>query len=711
MVISMRQPTIPRWAYSIDSICEQARRGRVESAQSLSAAAGDHPGDITLAKAWIAIRGGNWNAALALLRAQPDHPQCQSRLLEMLVAERQVDAQRLQALCPPGNAHPVWQEQWQVIWAHTNGDFAAAAALARAAGGQFAEVSLFANHLGRALHNLGERDAALHAFEAAVASDPFYPEALNNLGHALRAAKQYALAEQAFSRALAIAPDFRQARFNLGIVLYQMERGEPALHQFAALYRNNDNDYEAGVNLALTQHFVGQLPRARATFERVLHDDPNNQSGWFYYGLLLDELMDTTGALSALGKALELAPNDVDALAAIAGVNERCNALDAARQFAARGMALDPGHPQLLIEAAKIYRRLNQTKEALVLLHRITPSELAARVAQDYYFTLADVLDALDQFDAAYTAYSEGNALAARSIRRTHVDMGEFDRRITALLQWLNRGAPAGWVEADNDDRGADLCFLVGFPRSGTTLLDTMLAANSAIVTIEELPTFEHAMASFAKPGESYVDQIQRMDAATAALVRRRYREQVAAYIPDRNGRLIIDKLPMRSLHAGIIRRLFPDARFVFAARHPCDVLMSNFKQQYAVNAAFVHFDTLSDCADTYLATLRVWWLSNQVLGCRAHVVRYESLVADAAAELAALCAFLDVAYRPTMLDRDTRLATRERVRTNSYHQVAQDIYLTSAQRWLGYRQYLEPHLPALRPAIAALGYPDPGVA
>ncbi len=119
----------------------------------------------------------------------------------------------------------------------------------------------------------------------------------------------------------------------------------------------------------------------------------------------------------------------------------------------------------------------------------------------------------------------------------------------------------------------------------------------------------------------------------------RRYRQAVAVHLGGRGAKLIVDKLHLRCLHVGLIRRLFPDARILFALRHPGDVVLSNFMQQYAPNDAFVHFDTLADSARVYARVLALWRLSLDVLPLQWDSVRYESLIEDPAGELARVSA------------------------------------------------------------------------
>jgi hypothetical protein len=166
-----------------------------------------------------------------------------------------------------------------------------------------------------------------------------------------------------------------------------------------------------------------------------------------------------------------------------------------------------------------------------------------------------------------------------------------------------------------------------------------------------------------------------------------------------------LDKLPMRTLNAGLIQRLFPDARLLFALRHPCDVVLSNFMQAYAENEAFIHFDTLGDSARMYDRVMALWGQYDAVLELKRTRCRYEDLVMDTELELERICGFLGIDLNQAMLDLQSRLAARGRIRTNSYQQVAEPIYQRSSGRWKHYAAQMKEVLPVLAPYAEQFGY------
>jgi hypothetical protein len=304
----------------------------------------------------------------------------------------------------------------------------------------------------------------------------------------------------------------------------------------------------------------------------------------------------------------------------------------------------------------------------------------------------------------AFEAWTRGHELAARGLRARRFDATLFPRQLDAIEAWLDDGCPAS-VPPEDDD-GADLCFLVGFPRSGTTLLELSLDAHPGIHAIEEKSTFERVCVDIDRAEGGFPWSLAGAGAAEWNALRRRYREAVAAAGAVGGHRMILDKMPIRTVFAPVVARVFPKARFIFALRHPCDVVLSNYMQFFAPNDVFVHFHDLRSIAGIYDRAIRIWRRTVERLAPVHHVVRYESMVEDQKGEINAALAFLGLSADGALSSHEDVARSRARLGTNSYHQVVQPIYGSALARWERYREPLAPILPILAPHVARWGYP-----
>lgn len=654
----------------------------------------------------VHIAAGDIQQAQNLLRENISSLDHAVMLRELLVGEREHEAAADVAKSLAELDHAEGRVS-RALLAHLEGNFRMAVDECEEALALQPELATAHNHLARALHNMGQVEIALNAFRRAVALRDDYAEAWHNLGHALRSQGQVEQSIEPFQRAVALSPGYRLARLNLGITLFNLDRGVEALACFDALLAHDSCDAEAMMYAGLSQQLLGRFEEARQHFRQAIELAPDFSSAHFYLGVLLNERTDTQGALAALERALQLDAHNIDAWIELAGVCEQSNQLEKAEEAVRKASAIAPDHPALQLEEAKLERRRGDTEAAAKRLHSIDPGQLMPRLAQQYFFELGTVLDRVGDTDNAFNAFTQGKMLAARNARRQLVDHEAFPRSCERQLQWLVRGAHGAEPSAAelNGDLGEDLCFLLGFPRSGTTLLDTMLDVHSDVVSIEERATLEQVINRIGESTMGYPEGLGTLSPHDIQEYRKLYRSTIKGLMGDDNGKLIIDKLPMRSLHAALIHRLFPKARILFALRHPCDVVLSNFMQNYAVNEAFVHFDTIEECCASYDRVLRVWEATEGRLSLQVSYLRYEALIATPAETLAQVCDFLGIESLETMLDTDARMATRDRVRTNSYQQVAEPIYQRAAGRWQRYRKYLEPHFELLRPHAERFGY------
>ena len=654
------------------------------------------------------FRAGAESGAIGLLSAHVEELACAVRLREWLVVERRLDA--LAALLEPLSSvsHPEASVSL-AIRAQLQGDAAAALTILKPVLGAHPHLATAQHHAGRALHNLGRRAEALAALRLALTLQPDYPEARYSLAHALRAAGRLDDALVAYRDVVAQRPGWGAAWLNLGISLAAAERIDEAVTAFDQLLAIDPQAVEAWVNRGLSLHILGRSAEARASQERALAIDPQHPMAHFYLGCLLNEETDSHAARAHLQAALAGAPGDPEILTELAGLAEQDNDLASAQRYVAQGLAVAPLHPGLALEAARLARRAGQIEAARGRLLAIEGQPLPARLAQQYWFERALVHDRSAEPEATMQALERAHALAARSPRRRDIDPTAFPRRIAQIDQWLRQGAPGAFAQPGDPraELGFAPAFLVGFPRSGTTLLDTLLDAHPDIASIEERPTFEQACDAMFGEARGFPDAMAQLSARDLAQGHAHYAAAVRACLGPDVRPLVLDKLPLRLLRVPLIHRLFPQAPILFALRHPCDVVLSNVMQQFRPNEAFIHFDSLESAARTYDAVMRVWQDIVQRLPLNLHYVRYEDLIQDPEREIAAAAQALGIAAPQAVLDPQQRLAERGRVRTNSYQQVAEPIYRRAAGRWQQYRRWMEPVLPLLRPHLSWLGYAE----
>ena len=650
---------------------------------------------------WIRLRAGNAEGALAVLRAFPADPVCSERAREMLIGERRNDevlALLRQAPRNPGDPRALVSH---AVERHLAGDYAGAAAACRQALALAPAHAPAHNHLARALHNLGQFGAAQAEFERAVHADPRYPEAWHNLGHALRAAHHLERACEALERALAISPGFRSAWLNLGITLFTMGQPVRALECFGALLARNRDDVEAMVNAGLCLQLTGKTGKARQRMERAIELLPGHQWAHYYLGAILREQGDLPEARASLERALLLRRDDADAWAQLHAVHIEAGDETAAEAALATGLSIAPHHPSLNIEAARRERLRGDGLGAETRLRRLDAVSLPPQVRERYFHELGRVLDRNARCDAAFDAFVQGNALAAQASRWRGSRPDAIFQEMHEIDTWLDAGAPGmDGVDDGDGDQGADLCFVLGFPRSEHPQFVQVMAAHPAVSLVRNRNTLEMLASTLKGLPGGYPSSIARLDRSDRLALRRMYRlalQREGAV----SGRLVLDQSPLRLVHAGLVQALFPKARLLLSLRHPCDAVLDNFMHA-APGEAGANFHTLADAVRLYDATLALWHKLQPRLSLALCELRREDVAIAPKTALAETCRFLGIPWDPALLDAAPAGPTVDG--STTLRRPAPAARRTAPQ-WERYRAPLQPFLRTLGGHALRLGY------
>jgi hypothetical protein len=306
--------------------------------------------------------------------------------------------------------------------------------------------------------------------------------------------------------------------------------------------------------------------------------------------------------------------------------------------------------------------------------------------------------DRLGDSAGAWNAFLDMNREDSKAITNAPERASRYRDELAKLTSTLTDTWAKRWTLARKPKRPP--AFLIGFPRSGTTLVDTFLMGNPGVRVSEENPMLQ-SVSKAAGP----LDQLPELDESVVERLRRHYFDEAAKLVPDiGNGRLV-DKFPFGLVATPYIHRLFEGAPIIFAERHPCDVVLSCFLSRFEPTGASAAFVDLVDTARLYDGMMRFWSRCQELLPLNIHRVRYERLVEDASGELGPLARFLDLEWTDSMTDNCGTAEKRGFIKTPSYAQVAEPVYSRSVGRWQRYRTQMGEAIDILAPWADRLGY------
>jgi hypothetical protein len=280
---------------------------------------------------------------------------------------------------------------------------------------------------------------------------------------------------------------------------------------------------------------------------------------------------------------------------------------------------------------------------------------------------------------------------------------------VEGCRKWFRQGTFPGWKPFTPPEGSPAPLFLVGFPRSGTTLMEQILSAHPDVVATQEkefIATLVPNLNKVLGRPAAYPEALAELDEAQIVALRDLYWHKVRETLHfDPAEKRVLDKMPMNIAHLGVIARVFPEARIIVALRDPRDVILSCFVQSFTDNAAMSNFQTIEGTVRTYRDVMELYRQYKETLPELAlHEVRYEDVVERMEEKARAMLAHAGIPWSDEVLRYYEKDKNRF-VQTPSYEGVMQPVYKTSVAKWRRYEKQLSPHLGPLDPLMKAFGY------
>ncbi|WP_430391454.1 sulfotransferase [Dyella sp. 20L07] len=563
-------------------------------------------------------------------------------------------------------------------------------------------------------------DDALSTFRKLVQRSPQTPEYWNNLAVVARQIGDLSTAEQALLKAAGLAPHEAQIHYNLGLLYAHQRRWLLARQALLDAVQLAPDFVDARLQAAHACHLCGDNSGEEAMLDGAASWPPQTVD----QAVILATMLATQGNLPAAFAALDKALLPVDAVTARwrikahrAALLERSNQVERAQAELSTPPwhlldALPPEQQGLRHEGlaanAAIAARLGEFETAAGLYKRILNEANDADIQASAAFGLASALDKLGQHDDAWQAARSAHA-AQWNIAKDIVPelLAEGSRPLTMADQRVTHREHDQWSTLAAPDSRESPVFVVGFPRSGTTLLEQMLDAHPDFRSMDERAFVYELTERMNLAGQPYPTGLAGMSQPEADQLRVIYARMASKVVPDLSDHRLVDKNPLNMLCLPMIARLYPQARIVMCLRHPCDVLLSCFMQPFRSPAFMVLCSSLQRLAEGYVHAFEQWYQHVEVFAPRVLEWRYESVVDRFDDHVARLGQFLDVADASPMARFAEHAKAKGYISTPSYAQVTQGIHRKAVNRWHAYRDVFEPVLPILRPMLDRLGYSD----
>ena len=534
------------------------------------------------------------------------------------------------------------------------------------------------SNLGNALRSLGRPGEALVSYRRALEMKPDFADAHNNVGNALLQLGQVDEAVKSYQRALQIKPDFADAHSNLGNALRDLGRLHEALASYRRAIEIRPELAEAHNNLGNVLLDLMQLGAAAACYQRALTLKPDYAHAHTALGMVRRQQGRTAEAQASCRRALTIEPKSAEVIAFLAEIHADRGQFTEADELLRRALAIDPELPAAWAGLAR-YRRMGGGDAAwLEAAQRLAGNALPVRHEINLRYAIGKYFDDVKDYAQAFDSYRLANELAKRyGVRHDRQQLTRLVDGITVSYdqKWLSQAR----IQTIRSERPV---FVVGMPRSGTTLAEQILASHPAVFGAGELPFWNDAPAGYEPSMHDGTGSASMLSALAGEYLRQL--EELSA-----DALRVVDKMPTNYLNLGLIHAALPNARILHMQRNPIDTCLSIFFQNFSISHAYAN--DLEDLAHYYTEYLRVMKHWHATLPADTIMsVCYEELVDAPEAWSRKMLEFIDLPWDPRCLDFHQ---TDRTVITPSKWQVRQKISKSSTGRWRNYQSFVGPLL------------------
>lgn len=580
--------------------------------------------------------------------------------------------------------------------------------------------------INQALHQGGALFAAKRFADAERVAklilqfEPKQADALHLLGLVTLAIGDAAEAEKLMLKAAKIfGKPVALLLVNLGNAARKQGKAEKALQYYAQAEGVNPRHEDVFLERGILFNDARRFKDALAEFEKLLALNPDSLAAYSGAGHAASETGQFRLAIEYCERALARFPDQpIELLAMIATSYERLSELEKAVEWAEKVLAREPLHSACLRSWSKANRRLAKGDKAVLtkLRARLEAIDVEVMSFNDGHVIcseLAHICDELEDYDAAFGYFRMQNEKTLADAVRVDLDgkgfLAEVDQYLDIFdADVLQKIAQSRAAIKEANAAGSEMrapVFIVGFPRSGTTLLDQILDANPQVQVIEEQPMMRRLSNQAAELPGGIAKGLSNFSASQRKRLRDFYERELAKHGADFSKPVIIDKLPLSILQVPVIAAVFPDAKIILALRHPADSCLSCFMQDFEMNGAMLNFTSMASTVALYDKVMTLWQRYEAHLGLDVVEVRYERLIADLRGEVEPVLDFLGLTWDEAQADPAAHARARGTIRTPSYAQVTQPIYGSAADRWRRYQHHLKDDLPVLEKHIRHFGY------
>ncbi len=549
--------------------------------------------------------------------------------------------------------------------------------------------------------------------------------------------KEFILAEENLKKILEKNPKNLKALFLLGSVYLEIKQFEKSKKLLTEVIELDSNIANAHSNLGIIHIKLRDFEKAKRFILKSLDINPLHLDAYNYLGLIYSELGEFENAINNTKKALELNENYFPGYNNLGLIYKKFEHYSDAEISFKKAISINPKFTQSYYNLMELYEKANQNEklDKLILdfekifntdsISTLYKSHLSYKkesyldvinnlkalkfdndISQeiDRVNLLAKSYDKIDDIENAFSYFEKTNLLNLNN-KSKEIDKNRFLNEIRKRIEYFKK---INKIQSFSSKAFTEYkpIFMFGFPRSGTTLLDTILRSHPRIDVVEEKPVTHKLINSLNKFANNSIEKIFDIDEKNIQEIKIKYYQEIKSYIKNHDSQKIyIDKMPLNIIYIAEILRVFPEAKFIISLRHPCDCVLSSFIQNFKLNDSMSNFLNLNDTANFYDLVMNLFKIYKTKFSFNFKEIKYENIVINFTSEVKNVLEFLEIPWDDSVLEYQKTAKARERIFTPSYDQVIKPIYTKSIGRWKKYKSKLSIVYPTLEPWIKEFNY------
>ena len=526
----------------------------------------------------------------------------------------------------------------------------------------------------------------------------------NILGAAYSGVKEFNLAIKCYRKSITINSNFADGYNNLGIVYKEKGDLKSAIQNFNKALKIKPNYAEALNNIGVVYKDSEDLDLALKNFKEALEIKPNYPDAYNNIGNVLKDKGFLDEAIKNYNQAININPNFTEAYNNKCEVLEKLNKInDLEKVIIAFKNKVNQNNFDLFYYEALLKYRQKNYRLCLKIFEEYKLSYFSEKLKASILFLKGNCNHKMKKFSKAFENFSDMNKTVKNSDKYRKLNVKLYFNRIKERQNDLIKLKNSTFKKIHYPKLDKQPIFLIGFPRSGTTLLDTVLRTHSEIEVVEEQWMVSNIEQKLTKSLNT--NQIENLAERFLNKARNLYFSELSKHTNIKNNSRTIDKFPLNILNIPLINKVFPEGKYILALRHPLDCILSNFMQNFKLNVAMANMLEIDQIVKFYCLSMHIFELCHKRYNLDVHKIKYEDLINDFENEVYSLLKFLNLDWEQALVNFHLTAKKRKVINTPSYSQVIQPIYKDSTYKWKSYSNQLEKYFQNVEYWVEKFGY------